>query len=976
MAACTPVPTNSNDVITCSPPTNANVSALNGNDTIKYLGGTGGILRGNAGNDTVDIESGSIALAEGNDGDDTITLQGGIVRGPLSRETTSVPNIAINGGAGTDIINLEGGSVGTATLAASVTGGGGTDYVYVKGATVTGSIRGDSGSLILEITSGAVRNVFGGTAGNTITVNQEEGKSTSVGRIAGQNKVDIIQLLGGQINQVSALWENDTITLDGAVVSEFIVGDEGNDIINLLSGSLGQQSNDNKNVRGDAGRDIITLNRASIGGSIFGGTDVDELILLSGFVYGSAQSGAGNDRIIVGDARNLSAPGPTIFEGVDGWDDDDEIFIINGTVGYVTDNNGNDTIWLDGGTVIAGVAGGNGNDEINLGTKDAGKALGGTTIGGDVLGGTGNDTIDWQLGAVAGAIVGGDGSDTLSVAVTSGYDGSQILDGGDDTGTGDGFIDDLTISGKTVAVPGSKLLNWEKLTLAGGGLTLSDGLLAVGGSPDGTDGLFLTDGAFLRAGAPLGLTGNLSIGAGSVYQQLVSGTHAVTGQLVNAGAINLRNGAGGDVLSVGGNYTGGGQLLIDIDNDIADRMAIAGDVLGRPTQIATRLMGQYTSGIPIKVVDVGGTTREGNFTAANFNLGSYSYALQLDGSTWQFVPTEMLDEGTLYPTVGKLLQQFGKQTIATHFERTGSWARAAGEDVAVADGVVTLAGGDRNANGNVWIRAIGQWAEGEGELEGGPARLGAQTLSYDTDTVGVQGGVDAIIADTPSHSITAGLFGQTGRLSGTARNETDRRAAGSSEAEAWGIGGSVALDTESFYVEAVGAWNSYDISIESRSGSSDTDGYGYYLSLEAGHEFPVSTSITLVPQAQFAWMNTDIDTFTDGGGTTVSFDDHTMPIGRLGLAADVAAGTYHAIPLRLTGILNYWQEFGDAAQTSVGGSPLSIDQASGTIEAGAGFHWGTSQTPLHLHGELTYSEAVGGDGEQSWDGTMGMRIAF
>ena len=60
------------------------------------------------------------------------------------------------------------------------------------------------------------------------------------------------------------------------------------------------------------------------------------------------------------------------------------------------------------------------------------------------------------------------------------YDGSQLLDGGDDALPADGFIDSLTISGKTITTNGGNLANWEKITVAGGGLTLSDGTLAAG----------------------------------------------------------------------------------------------------------------------------------------------------------------------------------------------------------------------------------------------------------------------------------------------------------------------------------------------------------------------------------------------------------------------------------------------------------------------------------------------------------------
>ncbi|WP_421694772.1 autotransporter outer membrane beta-barrel domain-containing protein [Aestuariivirga sp.] len=876
-------------------------------------------LDGAGDNDTIDVNSGTLFRVKGGGGVDTIRINGGTVTGAAVVNQSSI-NVA--GGDGGDIIELRGGQIGSPDYNSTVSGENDDDHILLDGTTVYGIVRADT----------AVR---------------------------GTNYSNTAVLRSGRI----LLPTNNTTTgyIGGFGVDDITVGSGSADVIMEIQGGVNGETGDDTIllkagatmfwVDGRQGVDSITLDGATVQNFLVGGLQSDTILLKSGIVGGNVSgdlggSDEGNDTITL--------DGATVVGGIEG-------------------NGGNDTMQLWSGQ-SGSVFGNAGNDIIEIG-KSGNASSGGPQVG-SVSGNEDNDQISWYSGSLT-SINGGLGSDLVTV-IAAGYDGSQLLDGGDDALVADTYIDELSINGKTITTTGTKLLNWEKLTLAGGGLTLSDGAIAVGDPADATTGLFLTGGAYLKASAPLSLTGNLSIGSGSVYEQLVSGTHAVTGRLANAGTINLQNGTAADVLSVGGNYTGGGQLLVEIDGDTADRMAIAGDVLGAPTQIVTNFLGENTTGVPIEVVHVDGATREGDFTAADFDLGAYSYALQLDGGTWQFAPTEMTDSGTLYPTLGKLLDQFGRQTIATHFERTGSWvrARATGEDAVAASGVTTLAGGDPNANGNVWIRAIGQWADGDGQLKGGPASIGNQKLSYEADTAGVQGGVDAAVAETSSYLVTAGLFGQTGRLTGNAKNETNHSAAGSSEADAWGLGGSIGLDAGRFYVEAVGAWNSYDISTESRTGSADTNGNGYYVSFEAGREFAVSKSVKLVPQAQFAWVSTDTDSFTDASGTKVSFEDQTTPIGRLGLALDAAAGTYNDMPLRLTGILNYWQDFGDDAQTSVGGTPLEIDQTGGAIEAGGGFHWGTEQTPLHLHGELTYSTAVGGDGEQSWNGTVGMRIAF
>jgi outer membrane autotransporter protein len=225
--------------------------------------------------------------------------------------------------------------------------------------------------------------------------------------------------------------------------------------------------------------------------------------------------------------------------------------------------------------------------------------------------------------------------------------------------------------------------------------------------------------------------------------------------------------------------------------------------------------------------------------------------------------------------------------------------------------------------------------------------------------------------------VTAGLFGQAGQISNDARNETLKSSAGSAESDAWGVGASIGLDTFDFYSEVVGGWNFYDVSTRTSPGASgNTEGDGYFLSVEAGRILALGTLFRVIPQAQLSWIGTDIDSFTDSSGTEIAYESDDIALGRLGVALDVFSGTLGGQPLRFAGIVNYWQQFGETAQALVGGAPLSLEQAGGSIEAGAGFHWGQPNAPLHLHGELTYRETFNGLGEQAWNATIGARLAF
>jgi len=53
-------------------------------------------------------------------------------------------------------------------------------------------------------------------------------------------------------------------------------------------------------------------------------------------------------------------------------------------------------------------------------------------------------------------------------------DGTQILDGGDDTSVADGWIDILTINGKAITVNGGTIRNWEVVNLNDSNLVIPD----------------------------------------------------------------------------------------------------------------------------------------------------------------------------------------------------------------------------------------------------------------------------------------------------------------------------------------------------------------------------------------------------------------------------------------------------------------------------------------------------------------------
>ncbi|NTE90303.1 autotransporter outer membrane beta-barrel domain-containing protein, partial [Agrobacterium tumefaciens] len=246
-----------------------------------------------------------------------------------------------------------------------------------------------------------------------------------------------------------------------------------------------------------------------------------------------------------------------------------------------------------------------GNDTINL--------TGGSVVG-KIDSGADDDTFTWTGGTLTGGFYGQNGSDTAVVSAAE-YNGSQVLDGGDDVSVADGWVDSLTLSGVTVTAPGANIVNWETVRLDAANLTISDGALTVGSDPG--MGLFLTNGSTLDGLNAFALTGNVDIDGTSTFTATGggAGVYSVSGDLANAGIVTMQDGVPGDVLTVGGNYTGnGGTLVLDTylgtDGSASDLLHVAGDTSGTSLLKVVNAggPGAQTTSDGIRVVQVDGAS--------------------------------------------------------------------------------------------------------------------------------------------------------------------------------------------------------------------------------------------------------------------------------------------------------------------------------------------------------------------------------
>lgn len=556
---------------------------------------------------------------------------------------------------GDDVLNIDASAIGF--TAGSYYGNEGNDATSITGAgtpgtTVLNYVKGGTGDDVITIDSSAV-DIRIGLDGDYRNYAITSGDSSETnGPTQGVDGNDRIYLEAGKISSVNGGGGNDLIELSGADVHGSATN---NNPVFVGHGLRGQ-------IRGGAGQDAINL----LGGSA-----------------GSVHGDGGNDTIML-DGAHITAqrlPGAALENAerqITGGSGDDTITLRSGSAGRVEGNEGDDLISLEGADVdvvmvdvdgtptptgTGAILGGAGADQIFL---SAGRA---SSVGGDagadritldgaavgqVDAGDGDDTFQWRQGSLATGFLGGTGSDHAQVDAP-GYDGSQVLDGGDDTGTADGWSDTLRLHDHDVATSGSRLLNWERIEVDGIRLTLDDADLRVGGDVDvdglPINGLHLRNGAQLALGTALNLTGNLVLDSGTRlqagtadgsgrYQVLANPLAVGGGALVNNGIIDLRGAtpAAGDTLAVAGRYASdSGAMLMDtrLADDAAATDALilnGGGATGRTVLDIQNAggAGALTTGNGIAVVDArsGAGTRAGAFVlAGSLAAGPYEYTL-------------------------------------------------------------------------------------------------------------------------------------------------------------------------------------------------------------------------------------------------------------------------------------------------------------------------------------------------------------
>ena len=730
-----------------------------------------------------------------------------------------------------------------------------------------------------------------------------------------------------------------------------------------------------------------TTGGSSSGTDALGCRTPDTILVQDSAVVGKVEGAGGADTISILGSASVTGDVLGGGSGIDmsAAEDSGDTITINttGSIGGNVDGGlGDDVISVQAGTVKGSVIGGEGNDTLTV--------TGTATVAGIIDGGNGNDTMEWSGSSSLGGVQGGAGSDTLTVSSTQ-YNGSQMLDGGDDTSVADGQIDTLNLNGVTATTNGSTIINWEVIKLNQGTKLTLDGTLTTG---SGTD----------AAGNPMGLAIDSS-------STLATGSTAtVTGDVANAGTIDLHTHNTNPVnsLTINGNYTGksGSKLLVDstwnnANSLTTDSLAINGSASGSTTvSVPGGIFGDVTQAEQAKVSDkpvvtVSNPHAETVFTgsAPTSNAGeaqllkvgnNYHWTLLAkarptdptptipiyDEPVPAYVQTPLVNKEMGFAQMGKLHERVSEQqtwawddcgTRCEQYQQFKNkdqkkypvWGRLNGE-------YLKLQGDNRFAlRSKSGFVQFGVDIDNQVNLQDGSRRHNGAMLTYGWgstdyfDRDRVQNGV--VVSDKYTGKAETDMLSLGGYSTWYARNGT--------------------------YLDLVGNLSWLHNKYRSRDGiKASQNGYGLGLSAEVGRPWRIGESQWQIePQAQLSYQRIHLNSFNDGV-RNVSGQSMDGLRGRIGarLAWNAQGDELRTKSFYLTA--NLLHDFK--------GSNASATMGRETVQESYGRTWGEvglgAQTALskatYLYGDVRYQRsldgnkgALGGAQREGYHGRIGVR---
>jgi len=421
------------------------------------------------------------------------------------------------------------------------------------------------------------------------------------------------------------------------------------------------------------------------------------------------------------------------------------------------------------------------------------------------------------------------------------------------------------------------------------------------------------------------------------------GTLNITGDLTNAGSIQIGGQGVGNQLVVAGNYTGNNGLIrlnstLGADGSPSDRLVLDGGTASGTTGLVITNVGGgglpiVSDGIEVIRAQNGATSTASAFSlAAPVKAGVYEYYLAkggLSGGTqenWYLrnflvennVPTTPLfrREAPIYSEFGNVARELGLQQLGTFRDRRSDQIMAENAELAPS-----------------WMRVWGS------DTELSPASSLDQ--SFDGSMFGFQFGHDLYRTETDhGHRNQFGVMGGVARAIGDVDGFASGREnlhVGNLAINQYSLGGYwTHLAPGGWYTDLTLTGSVLRIDGQSNDGGGDkTDGNAITGAIETGLPIHLGERLVFEPQAQLVWQRLWIDDLNDGY-STVGFEENNTYRARLGatLRSDITMNNMQWQPYIKANVLRY---FGNEDETTFGGGSVMrtrVGQTSGQLAAG------------------------------------------
>ncbi|MFP6560442.1 autotransporter outer membrane beta-barrel domain-containing protein [Paraburkholderia sp. B3] len=618
---------------------------------------------------------------------------------------------------------------------------------------------------------------------------------------------------------------------------------------------------------------------------------------------------------------------------------------------------------------------------------------------------TANNTYTGGTTISAGTLQFGNGGTSGSILGNVADNGTLAFD------RSDSFTFGGTISGTgnvTQTGPGVTVLN--AVNTYSGGTTISDGTLAVGDAAHanaalGAGATTVADGATLGG---YGTVAGAVTNAGTIavanalpsFAADANGSFMIGGNLVNQGVVNVAAASGqiGNVLTVGGNYSGAnGQLVLNtlLNQGGAatktDQLVVTGNTSGSTTiQVHATGTGVQTVGDGIELVQVDGTSAANSFRMGNvIQSGAYQYLLYQGGTAsandWylrSMFESSSGASGAVTPS-GNVAYRPGAAGYSLTplldadygFTIMGTLNERVGDIASVEAGQANKTGADNNDG--VWGRVSGENFDVDSN----------NGFSASEQTFFGQFGKDWTLARGANGGSThAGAMVTFGSMSATfddSLRSLDSQlsdATGSVETQAQSIGGYwTKYLPDGTYFDGVGQLTHYYNKYGDIYGDEATqNGFSAGASGEVGKPFllPGSTGIAIEPQVQLLYQYLHMNAADDGVSPISSTSTNGLR-GRVGfrlfranLQNDGRTGA--ATPYLTFDVLH---DFLSPGQTSVGGTPFEADPARTWYDVGAGVTTSMGKSS-ELYVNIKYARNIGGEYARTVFGQAGYRYSW